>query len=40
MLINLKNRLQNFPGGPEVGSPPANAGDTGLILGPRGFHTL
>ena len=25
----------DFPGGPEVGSQPANAGDTGLIPGPR-----
>ena len=25
----------DFPGGPEVGSQPANAGDTGSIPGPR-----
>ena len=29
----------DFPGGSEVKSPPANAGDTGLIPGPRRFHT-
>lgn len=29
-----KNSLKDFPGGPEVGSPPCNAGDVGSVLGP------
>ena len=28
----------DFPGGPVVKNPPANAGDTGLILGVGRFH--
>ena len=28
----------DFPGGPLVKNPPANAGYTGLILGPGKFH--
>ena len=28
----------DFPGGPVVKNPPANAGDTGLIPGPGGSH--
>ena len=30
--------ILDFPGGPVVRSPPANAGDTGLIPGPGGSH--
>ena len=30
--------LQDFPGGPVVKNPPANAGHTGSILAPWGFH--
>ena len=29
---------RDFPGGPVVQNPPANAGDTGLIPGLGGFH--
>ena len=29
---------EDFPGGPVVGKPPANAGDTGSIPGPGRFH--
>ena len=29
---------RDSPGGPEVKNPPANAGDTGLILGPGRLH--
>ena len=29
----------DFPGGPVVKNPPANAGDTGLIPGPGRFRT-
>ena len=32
--------IWDFPGGPVVKNPPANAGDTGLIPGPGRFHTL
>ena len=28
----------DFPGGPVVKNSPVNAGNTGLILGPRIFH--
>ena len=31
--------IKDFPGGPVVKNPPANAGDTGLIPGLRRFHT-
>ena len=37
-LINFF--LRKFPGGPVVENPPANAGETGSIPGPGGFHTL
>ena len=30
----------DFPGGPVVKNPPANAGDTGLIPCPGRFHML
>ena len=30
--------IQDLPGGPVVGTTPANAGDTGLIPGPGGSH--
>ena len=34
----LKNANWDFPGGPVVKNPPANAGDTGLIPAPGRFH--
>ena len=34
----IKGKAYNVPGGPVVESPPANAGDTGLISGPGRFH--
>ena len=33
-----KNKSQDFPGGPVVKNPPANAGDTGSIPGPGRLH--
>ena len=33
-----KNLPQDFPGGPVVKNPPANAGDTGSRPGPGSFH--
>ena len=30
--------IQDLLGGPVLGNPPANAGDTGLIPGPGGSH--
>ena len=30
--------FRDFPGNPVVKNPPANAGDTGSIPGPRRFH--
>ena len=35
-VVNVK--LRDFSGDPVVKNPPANAGDTGLIPGPRRFH--
>ena len=35
----LRQADQDFPGGPVVKYPPANAGDTGLIPGPGRSHT-
>ena len=34
-----KRYIKDFPGGPVVKNPPANARDTGLIPGLRRFHT-
>jgi len=34
----LKKSKEDFPGGPVVKNPPANAGDVGLIPGPERFH--
>ena len=34
----VKSYLRDFPGGPLVKNPPANAGDMGLIPGLGGFH--
>ena len=34
----LRGSLQDFLGGPVVKTSPANAGDTGSIPGPGGFH--
>ena len=39
ILKKKKKSVVDFPGGPVVESPPANAGDMGLLLGPGGFHT-
>ena len=37
----MKNhREQDFPGGPVVTKPPANAADRGSILGPGRFYIL
>ena len=33
-----KQGWRDFPGGPGVGNPPANAGDTGLSPGRGGSH--
>ena len=30
--------ILDFPGGPVLKNPPANAGNTGAISGPRRFH--
>ena len=38
-LCNYK-MLQDFPGGPVVRNPPANAGDMGLIPDPGRSHVL
>ena len=35
-LVN--NHREDFPGGPVVKNPPANAEDTGFIPGPGRFH--
>ena len=34
----IRSREMDFPGHSEVGSPPANAGDTGSIPDPGGLH--
>ena len=34
----IKTQLADFPGGPVVKNPPANAGDTDLILGMGRFY--
>ena len=34
----IKTKLAEFPGGPVVENPPANAGDTDLILGMERFY--
>ena len=36
--VSLKNQDTEFPGGPVVGNPPANAGYVGLIPGLGRFH--
>ena len=37
--INVMNEeIRNFPSGPVVKNPPANAGDMGSIPGPGGSH--
>ena len=37
--MNYKDKNSwDFPGGPVVMNPPANAGDTGLIPGPGRSH--
>ena len=36
--VGLNSYMEGFPGGAVVGSLPANAGDTGSILGPGRSH--
>ena len=36
--VAIKNRSGDFPGGPVVKNPPANAGEMGLIPGLRRSH--
>ena len=42
IIVNQKStrikQMREFPGGPVVGNPPANARDTDLISGPGGSH--
>ena len=38
--MNLRNILQDIPGGPLVKNPPATAGDMSLIPGPGRFPML
>ena len=38
--VEQKAEKGDFPGGPLVQNPPANAGDMGLIPGPGRFHVL
>ena len=38
VTAGLRSHLPDFPGGPVVGSLPANAGDMGSISAPGGFH--
>ena len=40
ILFFLKHQLWDFPGGSVAKNPPANAGDTGSILGPGRSHML
>ena len=37
-IIKVKYQGEGFPGGSVVKNPPANAGDMGLIPGPRRSH--
>ena len=37
-LPNNQDTIPDFPGGPVVKSPPANAGDRGSVSDPGGFH--
>ena len=39
-ILQLKRTGRDFPGGPVVKNVPANAVDTGLILGPGGFYMV
>ena len=39
-LLLLKEYILDFPGGPVVKNPPANAGDMNLIPGPGRSHML
>ena len=38
LSVWYKVKLMGFPGGAVVENPPANAGDMGLIPGPRRSH--
>ena len=37
-VVEVQRQLQDFPGGPVVKNPPANASDTGLISGLGRVH--
>ena len=37
-MKNQKQKCADFPGGPAVKNPPANAGDMGSIAGLGRFH--
>ena len=39
-IFSLKDANKGFPGGSVVRTPPANAGDTGLIPDPARSHML
>lgn len=38
LRYTFKKWLMGFPGGPVVRNPSADAGDTGLLSGPRRSH--
>ena len=38
--LSALRQHKDFPGGPVVKNPPANAGDMGSIPGPERFHML
>ena len=38
MYFQNEQKQEDFPGGPVVKNPPANAQDMGLIPDPGGFH--
>ena len=40
MQMEIKRKLEDFPGGAVVKNPPANAGDTGSSPGPGRSHML
>ena len=40
ILIHNEKKVLDFPGGPVVKNPPANAGHMGLIPGPTRSHML
>ena len=40
MVIEIRRKISDFPGGPGVKNPQANAGCMGWIPGPGRFHML